>query len=165
VTAEPSSILLALVDYDGWAAERVFAAAEKLTPAQFVAIGENRTDWSVRSGLVHVLEAMETWLRRMQHRTPSAFDPAAFSDVAAIRGAAGATREEFRAFVAALTDAELDGPYGNPREDMNRRETVLHVLVHGMHHRGELAERLTVFGASPGDLDYGDLLWSRRHPA
>ena len=71
-----------------------------------------------------------------------------------------------RAFLAALSDAQLDaaltwrGRDGQQRQLSSLWLGLAHVANHSTQHRSEAAEALTMIGRSPGDLDllvYGSL--------
>jgi uncharacterized damage-inducible protein DinB len=68
-----------------------------------------------------------------------------------------------RAYLASLDDDALDRELRYTRSGGQTLtkplwQTLVHVVNHGTQHRSEAAMLLTMYGASPGDLDFS--LWS-----
>lgn len=162
--------LLSLAGYSAWADERVFAAAESLTAEQFAATPGGAYT-SVRGNLLHVLGATAIWLSRWSGAPPHpAFRPDALVDVASIREASAAVASSQRQFLTTLSAGDLDRPLAYTATTGKSFErplgdTVMQVLAHGIHHRGEVAMALTTLGHSPGDIDYIFFTFARDRPA
>ena len=71
---------------------------------------------------------------------------------------------ELRAFLATLTDADLDQPRTITFIEDGVQVTgplwqlMVHIVNHGTQHRSDAAQMLTDLGHSPGDLDLMDSL-------
>lgn len=149
--------------YGSWANERVFDAAEHLTPEQLLAPGSAGRG-SIRDTLVHLVFAHKGWLvwwdgslsaAEAYGRRP---DLDAFPSVAAVREAWAAVDASTQAFLANLTDQTLAGVFENTMPNgmvfrLPLWQMMLHVANHGTQHRSEVAAMLTAAGHSPGDLD------------
>jgi uncharacterized damage-inducible protein DinB len=60
-----------------------------------------------------------------------------------------------RAYLLDLSDADLDRPFDlGPRGTLPVWELLVHFANHATQHRSEAAILLTLYGHSPGDLDY-----------
>lgn len=144
------SELQLLDDYDVWATAKILTQAEQLTPEQFLAAPAEGYR-SVRDTLVHTLSTERNWRTGWQtgERIP-ALDPNDFPTCASIAERWREEDEITRDFLANLSDADLEqdfyglGPLGM---------TIMHVMLHGMQHRSELALMLTGYGHSPGEID------------
>jgi uncharacterized damage-inducible protein DinB len=151
--------ILMLFDYSAWANRRILDAAEGLSPEQFTAPAG--LDYgSLRGTLVHILSAETTWRKRCQEgispSSPLVED--AFPTLAILRGRWMEAERAMAAFLASLTDEDLQriihyrttkgAPYENPLWQL-----LLHVVNHGTQHRAEAAITLTQHGCSPGDVD------------
>jgi uncharacterized damage-inducible protein DinB len=151
-----SAELQFLLDFDGWAMERAFATATQLGDAAFAApAGPGHA--VPRDTLLHCVDGMRAWLGRLQGEVagPAADARAAWTpaDVLAI------WRDEharLRAYVAALAVDELDAVLEQRRADRvlvaERWQFVVHLVLHNMQHRSELAQALTLLGHSPGEI-------------
>ncbi len=74
--------------------------------------------------------------------------------------------DEVNAFLASLTDAQIDAPIGEvwnqrmekllgkPCAPTTLGDTILQVPLHNQHHRGQLAARLRELGGTPPLIDY-----------
>jgi uncharacterized damage-inducible protein DinB len=147
-----------LYEYNAWANQRSLAAAQKLTVEQFTKpMGSSFS--SIRDTLAHIYGAEWIWLERFQGRSPSALpNMSQFPDVQTLREAWLVHEERLLAFVAGLTQADLDrtmeyktlkfGVYSNPLW-----QSMLHVVNHGTYHRGQVTTLLRQLGAQPILLD------------
>ncbi len=152
----PSDIQF-LFDYSDWAWDRLLNTAEALDEAQL-----DDKPWSLPSLhriLTHALGAEILWRARMQGNSPTSM--LTLEDVPTLAVLRERWREEMatrRAFIGALTQADLDGTIhykttrGQPYEETLWR-LLAHLANHGTQHRSEAAALLTELGHSPGDLD------------
>jgi uncharacterized damage-inducible protein DinB len=148
------SELLLLKDYDVRATAKILAQAAQLTPEQFTTVPEGGY-MSARDTLVHTMSAERYWRTGWQTgRSVPDFAPKDFPTCASI---AERWREEdqvTRDFLATLDDADLDVELGGDfAGDGPLGMTIVHLLLHAMQHRSEVAMMLTAYGYSPGDVD------------
>jgi uncharacterized damage-inducible protein DinB len=154
--------IAALFDYNAWANERILRAASGLTDEQFTATTRFPRA-SLRGCLFHVLGAVRVHLAAWRG-LPSPPDRAAadYPSVAALVAQWHADEADLRAFLATLTDADLDRPRTVTFADEGVQVTaplwqlMAHVVNHGTQHRSDAAQILTELGHSPGDLDMMD---------
>lgn len=144
------SELQLLDDYDAWATAKILEQAEQLTPEQITTVPEGGYR-SVRDTLVHAISGERYWRTGWQtgKHVPD-LDPNDFPTCASI---AERWREEdqlTRDFLATLNDADLESDFGS---DGPLGMTIVHLMMHGVHHRGEVAMMLSAYGHSPGDID------------
>lgn len=149
-----------LFTYNTWANERILAAAEGLSEAQYVADVPGLSHGSVRATLTHLLAAEIVWRRRcIEGVSPTTLlqlaDAPTFADLRRRWAAEDATLREG---LSRLTDEALAAPLayrttrGAPMTDV-RWQLLAHLVNHGTQHRAEAAVALTAFGCSPGDVD------------
>jgi uncharacterized damage-inducible protein DinB len=145
--------------YSAWANARVLAAAAELSSTQLVAAGQGGYG-SVRDTLVHMAAVEWLFLERWRGRSPTAlWDPASFSDVAAIGTRWAEVERETQGFVAGLSEIDLGRvvSYVNMQGETWAYplwQQLLHQVNHAAQHRSEVAAALTQFGHSPGWLDF-----------
>lgn len=142
-----------LISYDAWATRRVLAACAGLSPEQYAGIRER---------LEHMLGTRRFWYLNWTGEGHSYEDPKLPTLEAALE-AYEATAAEYADVFGALTDEVW-----NRREQWWKRfgyddslemgETAFQVVYHGIQHRAEIAETISGWGHSPGDLDYLDFL-------
>lgn len=159
------AILLALLEYDGWANQRIFDAAAPLSPEELrqpLASGHG----TLVDTLWHIVGAAETW----RVRAETGHDPVETIDqetphLATLAAQARAEATAMRAFLEALPDALLAEPMRYTTDGVVRERprwlVIVHLVNHGTHHRGELAAALTALGHSPGEIDFGICFPSR----
>jgi uncharacterized damage-inducible protein DinB len=78
-----------------------------------------------------------------------------FADVAALKARWDIERAAWFDYVRSLSDDLVSQT--NCQEGQNRLniwQTIIHVVCHGIQHRGEAAFILTGYGHSPGELDF-----------
>jgi uncharacterized damage-inducible protein DinB len=154
--------------YDVWANERVLAAAEQLSPQEFVADRGGGVG-SVRNTLVHMLGAQQWLLAVASGNDLGPFpDRAEFPDVASVRAAWATLDAATTAYFATLDDAMLAETTTKPvgmvherRWDFPRWQILFQLAAHTMQHRSEAAFILTQLGHSPGWIDWIAFLWDQ----
>ena len=159
------SELRALVAFTGWANERILAACELLPDGALGAPASPDPGWgSLRGILVHALDTEYGWRMLLQGQDASELlSEADFPDVAALRARWAEERAAWRAYLDALSEDAIGAPYGAGQGGPAVWQTVLHVVVHGVQHRAEVAAILTGYGCSPGDLDFDVFLADASH--
>jgi uncharacterized damage-inducible protein DinB len=154
----------ALFDYNTWANERLLTVAAMLSAAAFVAPTRFPRP-SLRDNFLHILNALRFHLSQWEG-LPQRPDLLAsdFLDLASLTRQWEHDEAELRAFLATLTDADLDQPrtitfaYDGTSVTAPLWLLMAHVVNHGTQHRSDIAQMLTEFGHSPGDLDLIDML-------
>lgn len=108
--------------------------------------------------LAHVLGAEHNWLSRIRRQQPSApiWPTPTVDDCATL---AAQVHPEWRAYLAALSDAELERSvhYTNSAGkefDSLVEDILLHVCLHGANHRGQVNALLRAAGGEPLPSDY-----------
>lgn len=150
--------LLDLYDFTCWGRDLMLETASRLTPEQYAE--ETRFPIkSVKETLVHTLSAEAAYLARCAGQ---AFEPIKledYPDVDSLRARWEAEESAMRAYLANASEEELQGSVTykvSTGEEFTRGRVVLlkQLFFHSMQHRAELAQMLTEFGHSPGNIDY-----------
>lgn len=148
-----------LYEYNYWARDRLCEQVVKLSPEQFLA-PRQYGHGSLRNELVHILSAEWIWrVRCQERRSPTAllaFDE--FPTLEALQVRWRKEEELMWEFLRELAEAELEQVIHYQRTGGGRQQDLLwhllaHVVNHGTEHRSLVAEALTAYGYSPGDLD------------
>ena len=147
-----------LYAYNDWANARIMAAAAQVTAEQFVADADD-SHGGLRGTLVHTLDAEYGWRMHCQHNAPSPIlAEEEFPTVGALAARWLEEAQAMRAYLAGLSDADLQQPLpGDDGTSPRKRllwHALLHVVNHGTQHRSEAAALLTHLGHSPGDVDF-----------
>ena len=166
-----TSDAVTLFDHLYWVRDTVLAAASRLPPEAFTAT-ETVTGRDLRATLVHELDVQWSWRERLKGADWDEWGPDAelrADDYATVEAVVEHWRRDeadMRAWLASLTDADLDAP---PVRDEDRQPLwhyVMHLYSHGLQQFSEAAVLLTRAGASPGDIGFLEFLWrtGRRVP-
>lgn len=155
--------ILELYDFNAWADQQVFEACAALTPEQFTRPIVSSFP-SVRDTLVHIVGGEWIWLQLWQNRPLSAdmlrSYTGKFTDLASVRAGWAEVEKERRAFLCALTAADLEHVIEYQSLMVKRRfayslrRMLLHVVNHSTYHRGQLTTLLRQIGATPRATDY-----------
>jgi uncharacterized damage-inducible protein DinB len=155
-----NELVQTLFGYHYWANARVLANAAKVSPADYLAT----TDYShgsLHNLLFHLLRADNVWRHVCQERkAPAApLQPDDFPDVEAIRARWQEEERAMRQFLASLSSEEMERTvevtnWRGGTMSMQMWRMLVQVILHGMQHRSEIAQLLTKYGQSPGDLDF-----------
>jgi len=151
-------LLLDMYDFTCWGRDLILERAAKLTPEQFV----EETPFpikSVKETLVHTLSAEYAYRVRCMGLPYEPVKPEDFADLAAVRTRWQAEEAEMRKYLSGVSDDELQGSVTykvSTGEEFTRQRLLLlkQLLFHSMQHRAELAQMVTEFGHSPGNIDY-----------
>jgi uncharacterized damage-inducible protein DinB len=147
-----------LYDYSYWANRRVFQVVSQLSSEQFTQTVAGSYG-SVRNTLVHMLSAEWGWLDRCggAKRGP-ALKPDDYPTPDALIDRWNAVEAHVRTFLAALNDEDLARvvEFTNPRGEKRSGAIgplLQHGVIHGVHHRGQIALLLRSLGYTPGNFD------------
>lgn len=152
--------IVVLFDYNCWATDAVMNATEKLKDGQFS--GKiSCSHGSLRGILVHLLSAERIWrLRCQQGISPNQFiDESLFLMPTALWKRFRDEQAQMREYLSTLDSNTLESivTYKTTKGEAFKNalwQILVHLFNHGTHHRSEIAEILTRYGRSPGDLDF-----------
>ncbi len=144
-----------LVDHLAWANRRALEA-----------VREQGSEEGLRL-LAHVVGAERVWLRRLETGDSSDLEiwPELTAEECADRLEENV--QAFRRLLASASDGELDREVAYRNSEGRRFETpageiLLQVLLHGAHHRGQIAVRIRDGGGEPVNTDF--ITFVREHP-
>jgi len=149
----------ALFDYLYWARDVVVDAAAGLTTEAFTS-PDTVTNRDLRSTLVHELDVQWSWRERLRGADWNEWGPDAelrSSDYPTVESVVehwNRDEAEMRAWLASLSDDDLDEA---PVRDEDRQPLwhyVMHLVSHGIQQFSEAAVLLTRAGRSPGDIGF-----------
>jgi uncharacterized damage-inducible protein DinB len=149
----------ALLDHLYWIRDRVLDAVAGLDDDAFTST-DTVTSRDLRATLVHELDVQWSWRERLKGADWAEWGPDAeltagdYPTVASLVEHWQRDEAVMRAWLAALTDADLDTP---PVRDEDRQPLwhyVMHLYAHGLQQFSEAAVLLTRAGRSPGDIGF-----------
>lgn len=142
-------VIRVLFDYDGWSVARSLAALES-------AASQNP---AAARPLAHLLAAEKVWLMRLRGEETAGLDISPELSLAECEKLADENRQGFSALLSAMTADALDSEvaYRNSKGTEFRTrvgDILLHVVLHGAYHRGQVASALRAGGDAPANTDY-----------
>jgi uncharacterized damage-inducible protein DinB len=154
-----------LFDYNYWRNHKILAYARKIQPWQFAA-PTTFPYVSLHGTLMHTAGVEGLWRSRLQHQeSPTGIaSKTDYPTLDAVADYWAGEEREMRAWLATLTDAELTASRtykllgGNVVTDPLHL-CLAHMVNHGTQHCGEMAQMLTDYGVSPGNIDL--IYWLR----
>ncbi len=149
-----------LAGYNAWANERIYAAARKLSDADYRA-DRGAFFKSVHGTLNHLLVADRIWMRRFtgEGEAPTRLDAILFETLGDLRAAREREDARIVAYVAGLSEATLAGKFRyrtivNPADvEQPLAPALIHLFNHQTHHRGQVHALLTGLGHDAPSLD------------
>lgn len=156
-----------LIDHLYWMRDRVLARADE--PGVALTDPAPVTTRDLRATLVHELDVEWSWRVRLQRDDPTAFspddeelDPVDYPTVDAIRERWQQDETEMRAWLAALTDADL-AAHCRAERDLEHPfwHHLQHLYTHGIQQLSDAATLLSRQGHSPGELDFLEFVEER----
>ncbi len=155
----PSAQFQTLFAYHWHVAGRLIACAARLTEADVRAMS-GYGHGSIHDMLFHVLFADNSWRQALElgrRVAPLLADD--YPTLPALQAGFDAEQAAWTALIGRLSAADVDAAVevtsGRGEVFAFPRWRILqHVSLHGMQHFGEVAERLSAKGESPGDIDF-----------
>jgi len=158
--------VITLFDHLYWTRDAILRAASELDPGAFTST-DTLTTRDLRATLVHELDVQWSWRERLRGA-----DWAEWGEDADLRADDYPTVEaviehwhrdelEMRAWLASLTDADLDAPPPRDEDTLPLWYFVMHLISHGMQQFSEAAVLLTKARHSPGDIGFLEFVGSK----
>ena len=164
---KPDEVMM-LYEFAWWTRDRLLGAAAGMSDEEF---GRDNgfTYQSIRGILVHALEAEMIWGSRFRGEERPELPGDSITSVDALQARWAAEERKLRGFIEGLTEETLGVEFTTRRRTGEELKTPLwvlltHVVTHGMQHRSEAAEALTLVGRSPGSIDLTTYVWERTRP-
>jgi uncharacterized damage-inducible protein DinB len=152
-------LLQRMAENNAWSNARLYEACAKLSPEAFAA---KRTSFfpSLPETLNHILTVDWYYVDALEEggRGRTVFDvEIPFPDLAPLAEAQRVSDQKLIAFTRSLTERDIDREVRIERPDHVQVETVvdtlLHLFVHQIHHRGQAHAMLAGTAVSPPQLD------------
>lgn len=142
-------VIRGLFEYDGWSVARALASLKS-------AASQNP---AAARPLSHLLVAEKVWLMRLRGEETSGVDLSPELSLAECEKLADENRRAFSALLASMAGDALDAEvtYRNSKGVEFRTrvgDILLHVVLHGAYHRGQVASALRAGGDAPVNTDY-----------
>jgi uncharacterized damage-inducible protein DinB len=148
-----------LFEYLYWVRDRILHAASDLTTDEFQAT-DTVTTRDLRATLVHELDVQWSWRERLKGADWEEWGEDAeltagdYPALASVREHWQRDEAEMRAWLASLTDADLDASPVRDEDAFPLWHYVMHLVSHGIQQFSEAAVLLTRAGHSPGDIGF-----------
>ncbi len=160
-----------LMDHLYWMRDRILVAADD--PSAPLVRDDHPTGRDLRATLVHELDVEWSWRERLRGPDRTQFSPddeelvaGDFPTVSAIRDRWHVDEAQMRAWLASLTDADLEGACRAERQTSHPLWFhLLHLYSHGIRQLADAAVLLSAAGRSPGELDFLEFVQDREGAA
>lgn len=155
-----------LFDYLYWTRDTVLRAATELSADAFIST-DTVTTRDLRATLVHELDVQWSWRERLRGADWAEWGEDAdlkAGDYPTVQAVADHWRRDetdMRAWLASLTDADLDAPPPRDEDTLPLWHFVMHLVSHGIQQFSEVAVLLTRAGHSPGDIGFLEFVGRR----
>jgi uncharacterized damage-inducible protein DinB len=148
-----------LFAYHWHTARRLMDCAAKLNEADYTA-QPGYGHGSIHDILFHVMRADRSWRLSLQTgMQPPPLNDEDCRSLISLQSFFEQEQSAWDSFLEALTSEEIEAnaklttARGNVRE-FPRWRVLQHLVLHGMQHFSEVAQLLTAYGQSPGDIDF-----------
>ena len=155
--------LACLLAYSEYMRERFAMAILEMPAADFTApLGLGWMFGSIRDLFAHLIEVEEGWVRGViQGQDRPSPPPEAFLDAASIvrrwEEVRACTREQLARSDQAEFARTIRAPFhGEPR--LSVRQIYMHLLIHEVHHRGQITAAMRMRGLAPPPSDFYDYI-------
>lgn len=162
-----TGLLQAYAARNQWNLDRLCHAAERLDAATLAAAARGSYG-SIHVTLVHVVAALDVWLRRLHGESPTQLLSVAQLPRPAVCAAhAAILTHSYIDLLGHVDDGALmrtvayTNTAGEPHQ-LLAREILLHVLTHTSDHLAQVATLLTQAGVEPPDLDFAAWVQQRQ---
>ncbi|MBM3219819.1 MAG: hypothetical protein FJZ38_14280 [Candidatus Rokubacteria bacterium] len=160
-------LIRGLYDYHAWANRRLFDVAVERGEAAVTRDMGPQWSWpTILKMFAHIYGADAIWLGRWKSAAPSSFPGNDLPSMAALRTAWDAFEVQQRAYLDALTEADLARvlDYKNLQGVPQRApmwQLLQHVPNHATHHRSEINTMLTLISGSPPDTGINSFILAK----
>lgn len=148
-----------LFSYHGHTTRRLLEIAAQLDEGQYHEQGEYGPG-AIHDLFLHLLQADHGWRIGLEtlHR-PAALPAEDFASLESLSIALEQEDAAWQTYLKGVSDADVEAEISltDKRGDLRTFplwQILQHLILHGMQHHSELAERLTQMGHSPGNLDF-----------
>lgn len=155
-----------LIDHLYWTRDLVLDAAARLDTAAFTST-DTVSNRDLRTTLVHELDVQWSWRERLKGADWDGWGPDAelraedYPTATALREHWARDEVDMRAWLASLTDEDLDAPPVRDEDRLPLWMFVMHLVSHGIQQFSEAAVLLTRAGHSPGEIGFLEFVASR----
>ncbi|MBA4169594.1 MAG: hypothetical protein H0X68_04205 [Chloroflexi bacterium] len=155
-----------LFNYLYWARDRVLDSAAELSADAFTST-DTVTTRDLRATLVHELDVQWSWRERLRGADWAEWGEDAdlkagdYPTVQAIADQWRRDETDMWAWLASLTDADLDAAPPRDEDTPPLWHFVMHLVSHGIQQFSEVAILLTRAGHSPGDIGFLEFVGRR----
>ncbi len=148
-----------MFEYNYWCNQLIMDTAENLSDEQF----DQQTQFPIntlKETLVHTMSAERIYRMRLAGENPSGVEKEEFDSLTAIRDFWATEEKQMLTYLDGLDDAVAGESFNytvastGKEYERVRADIFTQLLYHGMQHRAEMAQMLTEFGHSPGNIDY-----------
>lgn len=155
------TMIVTKFEYNYASNKRLLDLATKVTPEQWTDNTVQYSRGNLHTTLHHILTVEQMWVHMCQHRGIMPTLPS-MDDLPSVESLITYSDEVHQGIMAYLTDADeselstefsATSPSGKPYSLVVWR-ILTHVLYHSAQHRSEVADLLTQYGHSPGDMDF-----------
>jgi uncharacterized damage-inducible protein DinB len=145
------SMVTQLFDYNAWAFEKVWECIGQLTDEQFC-LDTGFSQGSIRSQMVHVINATRRWLDRLQELPARPhLESNSFQGNDDLKKEWGLFLQEMRDYIDSLDEASLletvrwEIPSRQLSAETTRREILLHLANHATDHRAQILAAIDLY--------------------
>ena len=148
--------------YNRWANERLVQSASELS-AEDLNRDLGGSFVSVQGTLRHLLWGELGWLQYWQEREfPDELTPSDFADLPSIIAGWKGLEEEKASFASELTEEKLSDSCPVDDDPYVLSELIQNILVHSIHHRGQVVHMLRQLGRTPPNTGFRHFLTENR---
>ena len=150
--------IVSLFGFTYWANRQILASVAAIPSAEFVAPA-SYTYRNLRGTLVHALDVELSWRRRLRGEPREIWDQslvdADFESAATLARRWAADEAEMRAWIANLSDADLEAVIDlGDGDHFPLWYYLAHMVTHGIQQRRDAAMILEAFGHTAPELDF-----------
>ncbi len=148
-----------LFEYHWHTNQQLIACAEALKEADYYRKPEN-SPGSIHELLFHILRADHGWLKAFETgQQQSPIDEKDYPNLVTLKAGFESKQKSWQALLDSLTEDQIKAKITLTRingDEMAflRWQLLQHVVIHGMQHQSEIAQLLTSFDQSPGNIDF-----------
>jgi uncharacterized damage-inducible protein DinB len=150
-----------LLEYSEYMRERFCMALLEMPQSEFVApLGLGWKFRDIRDLFAHLIETEDEWVRCIvEGQAPAPVSPDAYADAAFTVRRWEEVRRRTREHLGSADEAEMSrvitAPF-HPRPRFTVRQVFQHLLIHEVHHRGQITAAMRMRGIAPPPSDFYD---------